>query len=120
MGEPAWPIWQAQKDFPWQGAQWIPSWKSGPYADAGDSDLWVCMHLNPGRASLITVSDLREQPRGYVDCQLKLNWQKMGFDPGRIVVKDVILGEPVPHTAQGLALTLKEKLFRYLEVRPTR
>ena len=118
MGEPAWPIWQAQKDFPWQGAQWIPSWKIAPYADSGDSDLWVCMHLNPGNAALVTVSDLREQPKGDVDCQLKLNWQEMGFDPGRIVVKDVILGKPVPHSAQGLALTVKEKLFRYLEVRP--
>ncbi len=55
-GEAVWGIWQAYKNFPWEGSRWIPNWRIDPIAGTGDPDLWVCMHLNPGRAALITVS----------------------------------------------------------------
>jgi len=118
MGEAVWQVWQAQKSFPWDGAQWIPSWHVRPYADSGSEDVWVCMNLNPGKAALVAVSDLREKPEGDLKCALKLDWEKMGFDPERVTVKDVILGKAIPRTPRGLDLEIKEKLFRYLEIRP--
>lgn len=114
-GEALWPVWQAYKTFPWEGSQWHPAWRIGSLATTGDDDLWVCMHLNPGKAALITVSSFKEQD---ANCKVKLDWKAMGFQPDKVIVTDKMLFKEIPSEPDGVTLDVKTKLFRFFEIRP--
>ncbi len=115
--QPVWWIWQAHKRFPFEGSQWLPYWEIEPYVRiAGDAgDLYAAMHLNPGRAALLTVSSFRDEP---TQVELRVDWRRMGFEPGAVTVTDAITEETVPVTAEGLTLEVLEQRFRLLEIRP--
>lgn len=113
-GEAVWQIWQAYRDFPWEGSQWIPSWEIEPWVRTGDPDLWACAHVQPGQAALVTVSSFREDT---VTADVAIDWARMGLDPERVAVTDVITFEDVPHTAGGVQLEVGGKLFRMISIR---
>lgn len=115
--QPVWWIWQAQQRFPWEGARWVPYWEIAPYvAIEGDTtDLYAAMHLNEGKAALLTVSSFRDEP---AQVDLRVDWEGMGFDPATVTVTDAITAEAVPVTTGGLSLEVLDQRFRLLEIRP--
>lgn len=113
QGEAVWQVWRAQRNFPWEGSQWIPSWKADPYAKTGDPDLWVCLHLNPGKAALVVVSSFKKEP---TTATVQLDWAKLGFDPQKVKIVDCITDEEVKPTAAGVTLPVLENRWRMLSI----
>jgi hypothetical protein len=114
-GEAVWQIWNAYKKFPWERSRWIPNWKIKEFVEVNTSDNWVCMHLNPGIAALLTVSSFTQHDSS---CRLSFNWKEMGFVPGRVSVTDCMTGEVIPTDSEGVDLSVKSNLWRMFEVRP--
>jgi hypothetical protein len=114
QSEAVWQVWRAYREFPWDGAQWLPSWKVEPYARTGDADLWACMHLNPGRAALVVVSSFRNEP---ATAKVQLDWKRMGFDPNRVTISDCITFEPIQPEDDGVTLPVLENRWRMLSIR---
>jgi len=110
---PVWLIWQAQQRFPWEGSQWIPHWEIGPYAKVEGEDLYAAMHLQPGEAALLTVSSFRDE---VTTVPVQVDWAKLGFDPATVKVTDVITGEAVEVTGDGVTLEVLEQRFRLVEM----
>lgn len=113
--QPVWWIWQAHKQFPFEGSRWLPHWEIGEFVQIGgdSSNLYAAMHLNEGRAALLTVSSFRDEP---TQVELSVDWRGMGFDPATVTVTDAITGEPVPVTADGMTLEVLGQKFRLLQV----
>jgi hypothetical protein len=107
-------IWQAQQNFPYDQAQWIPFWKAAPYAQTGDDDLLPCMHLVPGQQALVVVSSFKDTA---AQLSLKLDWKKMGFDWSKVQVVDSITDEAIPATSQGVTLGVLPNRWRMFSVR---
>jgi hypothetical protein len=104
-----WKIWQAQKEFSWDGAKWFPYWKVKDYLETGDEKLLPCLHLNPGKSALIVVSSFKNEP---CNCNLKINWQKMGFDWKNVEIKDVITDEIIIPNQTGLNFQVLDNRWR--------
>jgi hypothetical protein len=107
-------IWQAQKNFPFQKALWIPDWKIAPYAQTGDPDLWTCLHLVPGQQALVVVSSFKDKPQ---TVNLKLDWKKMGFDWQKVKLVDSITDEVLQPTAEGVTLEVLDNRWRMFSVK---
>lgn len=113
QGEAVWQVWNAYKNFPWDKAIWIPAWKSQPYISCQDSDIWTCLHLNPGKAAIIVCSSFKKEK---TTVTLKPDWGKLGFSPEKVRVTDCITLQEVNSclTPEGLTLEVQGNLFRML------
>lgn len=108
-------IWQVQKNFPYEQAQWIPFWKAAPYAQTGDEDMLPAMHVAPGKQALVVVSSFKSTPQ---TVNLKLDWKKLGFDWQKVKLVDSITDEVLTPTAQGVTLEVLDNRWRMFSVRP--
>jgi hypothetical protein len=107
-------IWQAQKNFPYEQAQWIPFWKAAPYAQTGDEDMLPCMHLVPGKQALVVVSSFKDKPQMV---NLKLDWKEMGFDWQKVKLVDSITDEVLQPTAEGVTLEVLDNRWRMFSIK---
>ena len=113
QGEAVWQVWNAYKNFPWEKSFWVPAWKTQPYLSVEDSDIWTCLHLNPGRAALVTCSSFRKEKS---TVRIKVNWEKLGFSPEKVSVTDCITLQEINSclTPDGLTLEVEGNLFRMI------
>lgn len=114
-GEPLWAIWQAQRAFPWEGATWVPPWRSEQWAQTGDPDVWVCLHVQPKQAALVTVSSFKPETS---QISLKLDWQRLGLDPAKVKITDILTQEQLQPQDGAIALEILENRWRMLSVQP--
>lgn len=114
-GEAVWAVWKAYREFPWDGAIWVPSWKADPYAQTGDQDVWVCLHINPSKAALVVVSSFKNEP---LTVRLRLNWQKLQLHPQKVKITDCLTFEKLKPSDGELLLKIKPKLWRMLSIVP--
>ncbi|MCM8757051.1 MAG: DUF6067 family protein, partial [Candidatus Omnitrophica bacterium] len=117
QGEAVWQVWNAYRNFPWDGSLWLPAWKIEPYISTGDQDIWACLHLNPGKSALLILSSFKKEK---TSLKTKIDWKKLGFDPGKLKIEDCITLQEVSDllTAEGLNIDIAGNLFRMLLFRP--
>ena len=117
QGEAVWQVWNAYRKFPWENSFWVPAWKSEPFVSTGDKDIWACLHLNPGKAALLTCSSFKKEDASLT---VRIDWKRLGLEPGRVKVTDCITWKEVPESLcpEGLKLEIKGNLFRMLLLTP--
>lgn len=108
-GEPVYKIWQLYKKFDFKNSIWIPNWKIEKFVKVDDPDIWVCMHLNKEKEAIVVVSSFKDEES---ECNLKLNWDEMGFDFKRVEVKDVITDQVIIPEGNILKFKVLDKRWR--------
>ena len=112
-----WKIWQAQKSFSWEKSEWYPYWKVKEYLETNDEKLLPCMHLNRGKEALVVVSSFKNEVS---NCNLKINWGKMGFEWKNVEVKDVITDELLIPNEYGLKFEVLDNRWRMFLIKVKR
>ncbi|MCM8817635.1 MAG: DUF6067 family protein [Candidatus Omnitrophica bacterium] len=118
QGEAVWQVWNAYRNFPWENSIWIPSWKSESYVTTGDKDILTCLHLNQKKAALLTCSSFKKDD---TTVKLKVDWEKMGFDPRKVKILDCITLKEITDGIdnEGFILKINGNLFRMLLIIPS-
>lgn len=115
-GDPR-PLWQVWDEFGLSGAEMIGYWSAGCPVKTGRDDILATVYRQKDRA-LVALASWADQS---VDCQLNLDWKKLGIDPKKAVIEAPAIenfqperkfrpGEPIPvEPGRGWLLIIRNR-----------